>query len=67
MCEISEKWYQEGVTDGRKAGRRQGKIQGKTQQARETSLRLSQLGMSPELISQIVKFNVRTVKKWLAR
>ena len=33
MCEISEKWYQEGVTDGRKAGRRQGKIQGKTQQA----------------------------------
>ena len=53
MCEMSEKWLEEGRAEGEK------------KKAREIALNLADMGMSVENISQAVKINIAIVRQWI--
>ena len=69
MCEISEKWWREGLQEGLVKGRRQGERRGRRlarrEYARETAQTLFQMGMPIEKIAEAVKVNEASVRKWL--
>ena len=50
MCEMSEKWMAEGRAEG---------------ETKKVVLSLSNHGMPPESIADIVKMNITVVKRWL--
>lgn len=82
MCEISEKWFREGVEkgvekgleqgrkqgleQGRKQGLEQGIEKGELKKSREITYELAKLGLPPETIAQTVKISLDKVKEWLA-
>ena len=53
MCQITEKFLQEGRQEGRQ------------EQARETVLNLAEMGMPVEKIAAAVKVSVALAKQWL--
>lgn len=53
MCEMSEKWVEEG------------RIEGEERKAKEVVFSLAARGVTPENIADIVKMNIAVVKKWL--
>ena len=57
MCEMSEKWIEEGRAEGR--------AEGEEKKAREVVFSLADRGMSAENIADIVKMNIAIVKQWL--
>ena len=59
MCEMTEKWFQEG--------KREGKRKGSEQKARDVARELHSLGFSPQKIAAVVKVNSGTVKRWLSQ
>ena len=63
MCEMTEKWFQEG----KREGRREGKRKGSEQKARDVARELHSLGFSPQKIAAVVKVNSGTVKRWLSQ
>lgn len=79
MCEMTEKWFQEGKREGRREGKREGvregkregvregKRKGSEQKARDVARELHSLGFSPQKIAAVVKVNSGTVKRWLSQ
>ena len=63
MCEMTEKWFQEG----KREGVREGKRKGSEQKARDVARELHSLGFSPQKIAAVVKVNSGTVKRWLSQ
>ena len=63
MCEMTEKWFQEG----KREGRREGKRKGSEQKSRDVARELHSLGFSPQKIAAVVKVNSGTVKRWLSQ
>ena len=63
MCEMTEKWFQEG----KREGRREGKRKGSEQKARDVARELHSLGFSPQKIAAVVKVNSGTVKRWISQ
>ena len=57
MCEMSEKWVEEGRAEGR--------VEGEEKKAKEVVFRLADRGMSAENIADIVKMNIAIVRQWL--
>ena len=57
MCEMSEKWIEEG--------REEGRAEGEERKAKEVVFSLADRGMSAENIADIVKMNIAIVKQWL--
>lgn len=57
MCEMSEKWIEEGRAEGR--------AEGEEKKAREVVFSLADRGMSAENIADIVKMNIAIVEQWL--
>ena len=57
MCEMSEKWIEEG--------REEGRAEGEERKAKEIVFSLADRGMSAENIADIVKMNIAVVKQWL--
>ena len=51
MCEMSEKWWREGRED----------------KAKETSIRLSRMGMPAEKIAEAVQYSVTLVQQWIGQ
>ena len=71
MCEMTEKWFQEGkregVREGKREGVREGKRKGSEQKARDVARELHSLGFSPQKIAAVVKVNSGTVKRWISQ
>ncbi len=71
MCEMTEKWFQEGKREGRREGKREGvregKREGSEQKARDVARELHSLGFSPQKIAAVVKVNSGTVKRWISQ
>ena len=65
MCEMSEKWIEEGRAEGRAEGREEGRAEGEERKAKEIVFSLADRGMSAENIADIVKMNIAIVKQWL--
>ena len=65
MCEMSEKWIEEGRAEGRAEGREEGRAEGEERKAKEIVFSLADRGMSAENIADIVKMNIAVVKQWL--
>ena len=65
MCEISEKWFQEGAEYGRTEGRLEGQREGARNHARQTAVELKKLGLSVDKIAAAVHFSIDTVSQWL--
>ncbi len=59
MCEITEKIYNEGLTEGEARGREK--------EAQKTAMNLAGKGFSVEAISEIIEVSSETVKQWLDR
>jgi predicted transposase YdaD len=57
MCEMSEKWIEEG--------REEGRAEGEERKAKEVVFSLADRGLSAENIADIVKMNIAVVKQWL--
>ena len=57
MCEMSEKWIEEGRAEGR--------AEGEERKAKEVVFSLADRGMSAENIADIVKMNIAIVEQWL--
>ena len=57
MCEMSEKWIEEG--------REEGRAEGEERKAKEVVFSLADRGMSAENIADIVKMNIAIVEQWL--
>ena len=57
MCQITEKFVQEGIEIGKEIGNKEGK--------KEAALNLSKRGIEMEAIAEIVNENVSLVKQWL--
>lgn len=57
MCEMSEKWLQEGYALGEKNGEKRAKM--------KTALRLMEQGMPTEKIAVVLDENAEQIKKWL--
>ena len=65
MCEMSEKWIEEGRAEGRAEGREEGRAEGEERKAKEIVFSLADRGMSAENIADIVKMNIAIVEQWL--
>jgi len=57
MCQITEKFMQEGIELGNKEGERK--------KAKEIALNLAKRGIEIEAIAEIVNENIFLVKQWL--
>ena len=56
---------QQGIQQGRQEGMQQGVQQGKQQQAKDTALKLHDMGMPVDKIAKAVNVSIDTVQKWL--
>jgi len=61
MCQITEKFVQEGIEIGKEIGNKEGIEIGK----KEAALNLAKRGIEMEAIAEIVNENVSLVKQWL--
>lgn len=65
MCEISEKWWREGLQEGMRRGERRGRRLARREYAKEMTLTLARKGMSVGEIAEAVKVSETSVRKWL--
>jgi len=61
MCQITEKFVQEGIEIGIESGNKEGE----RNKAKKISLNLAKRGIEIEAISEIVNESVSLVKQWL--
>jgi len=61
MCQITEKFVQEGIEIGIESGNKEGE----RKKAKKISLNLAKRGIEIEAISEIVNESVSLVKQWL--
>jgi len=65
MCQITEKFVQEGIEIGIEKGIEKGIELGESKKAKETALNLAKRGIELETIAEIVNESVSLVKQWL--
>ena len=61
MCQITDKFVQEGIEIGKEIGNKEGIEIGK----KEAALNLAKRGIEMDAIAEIVNENVSLVKQWL--
>ena len=65
MCQITEKFVQEGIEIGKEIGKEIGNKEGIEIGKKEAALNLAKRGIEMEAIAEIVNENVSLVKQWL--
>lgn len=61
LCEITDRFIQEGIEEGIQEGIQEGR----TEKAKEIALALQAMGMPTDLIAQAVNYSEEIVKSWL--
>ena len=65
LCEITDRFIQEGIQEGIQKGIQKGIREGRAEKAKETAYALHKMGMTADRIAQAVNYSEEIVKSWL--